>query len=156
MRSRAVAAVCGVMMAASPVMLGGCYQYTYPTSAPVPGDRVSLELNDQGRAALAEHVGPGIARVEGWLTSVEDSAYTLRVERTIGVTGATVPWNGELAVIGKGFVGVTRDKQFSMSRTIALTGALAAGFVMVATRGFGLASGFGGDSNSNGGGTNAN
>ncbi len=112
-----------------------CYAYTPAPTAPAPGARLALDLNDLGRYQLGEHVGPGVARIDGWLVSFSDSQYTLRVERTIGLTGATVTWNGEQVSVSTGYVGLVREKRFSPGRTIVLAGAVTAGFVaFIATR----------------------
>jgi hypothetical protein len=120
----------------APAALGGCYIYSYAPTMPVPGSRLALDLNDLGRLQLAEHVGPGIARIDGWVVSCNDSEYTLRAERTIGLTGGTTPWNGEQVVVRKSWVGIAREKKFSPQRTAVLATTVTAGFVaFLATRG---------------------
>lgn len=117
------------MSSVAPAALVGCYTYTYVASMPAPGARVALDLTDVGRVQLADHIGPEVLRIEGWLVSTSDSEFTLRVERTIGIRGGTVPWNGEQVTIRTSYVGLERVKQFSAQRTVVLAGAVAAGFV---------------------------
>jgi hypothetical protein len=95
-----------------------------------------LDLNDVGRVQLADHIGPGVARIDGWVISCSDSEYTLRAERTIGLTGGTTPWNGEQVVVQKAWVGIAREKRFSAQRTVVLATTVTAGFVaFLASRG---------------------
>ena len=125
-----------LLLCLAPAALGGCYTYAIAPTAPAPGVRLALDLNDLGRQQLAEHVGPGIARIDGWVVSFADSEYTLRVERTINVAGGTVPWSGEQVIVRTAWVGQAREKRFSKQRTIAAAGLVAVGVVgFLATRG---------------------
>jgi hypothetical protein len=125
-----------MLLCLAPAALGGCYTYAYAPSTPAPGMRLALDLNDLGRLQMAEHVGPSVARIDGWVISCSDSAYTLRAERTIGLTGGTTPWNGEEVVVLKSWVGIAREKRFSPQRTVVLATTVTAGFVaFLATRG---------------------
>jgi hypothetical protein len=120
----------------APAALTGCYTYSSVASAPVPGMRLALDLNDLGRVQLANHVGPEVARIDGWLVSFADSVYTLRVERTIGLKGGTTPWSGEQVQVNAGWVGLSREKRFSAPRTVVLAGAMTVAFVgFLASRG---------------------
>jgi hypothetical protein len=109
--------------------LTGCYTYTSIASAPAPGTRMALDLTDLGRVQLADHVGPEVARVEGWLVSLTDSVYTLRVERTISTRGGATPWSGEQVRVNTAWVGLSREKRFSAPRTVILAGSVTAAFV---------------------------
>lgn len=134
--------------------LAGCYSYRLVPTTPAPGVELSLELNDLGRYQLGDHLGQGVARIEGLLVSLVDSQYTLRAERTIGLAGNTMPWNGEQVTVSTAYVSLARERRFSPSRTIVLAGVFAAGFAVVAGQSL-LGSGFGsGDQKS--GGTSAN
>lgn len=131
-----------ILMCLAPALLAGCYTYTRAPAVLEPGARVSLEINDLGRMQLAEHVGPSVVRIDGWLVSSDDSVYTLRVEKTTNLRGGTVPWSGEQTTIRKAWIDELRLKQFSASRTIIASTALAAGMVgFIATKGFGLSVG---------------
>jgi hypothetical protein len=145
-----------LLLCLAPAALGGCYTYAYAPTTPAPGVRLALDLNDLGRYQMAEHVGPGIARVDGWVISCNDSEYTLRAERTIGVTGGTTPWNGEQVVVRKSWVGIAREKHFSPQRTAVLATTVTAGFVVfLATRGLlGIGNGSPDTPGGTGGGTN--
>jgi hypothetical protein len=125
-----------LLLCLAPAALGGCYTYAYAPTTPVPGSRLALDLNDLGRLQMADHVGPGVARIDGWVITCSDSAYTLRAERTIGIAGGTTPWNGEQVVVLKSWVSIAREKKFSPQRTAVLATTVTAGFVaFLATRG---------------------
>jgi hypothetical protein len=120
----------------APAVLGGCYTYSYAPTAPAPGVRLALDLNDLGRVQMASHVGPAVARIDGWLVSSNDSEYTLRAERTIGLAGGTTPWSGEQVIVLRAWVGLAREKRFSPQRTAVVATTVTAGFVaFLAARG---------------------
>lgn len=120
--SRAVASL-------APVALMGCYTYTYTPVTPVPGTRLSLALNDAGRANLVNNIGPEVASVEGELVSTADSQYLLNVDRTIGFRGQQNRWNGEPVTVRYGYVGMVRERKFSPQRTAVAVAAVTAGVV---------------------------
>ena len=107
----------------------GCYSYSYVSSQPAPGSRVALDLTDAGRVQLADHIGREVLRIEGWLVSSADSQYVLRVERTVGLWGNTVPWSGEQTSIPAEYVALQRVKKFSAPRTAVLAGGFTAGVI---------------------------
>lgn len=117
------------MLCVAPVALAGCYTYGYPGSRPAPGARVALDLTDVGRVTLADHIGRDVLRIEGWLVSSADSQYVLRVERTVGITGNTMPWAGEPATIPASYVALEREKKFSPQRTVVLAGSMTVGVI---------------------------
>src|SRR5713101_2238433 len=94
MKGWVLAARC--LLCLTPVALAGCYTYSYVASGPAPGARVALDLTDVCRVQLSNRIGSEVLTIEGWLVSTADSQVTLRVERTIGIRGGTVPWAGEL------------------------------------------------------------
>src|SRR5581483_455073 len=56
----------------------GCYEYRpYETAGPQLGDRVALELSDQGRASLGSVLGPGVLQIEGALLEATPQQYVL-------------------------------------------------------------------------------
>lgn len=131
----------------APVALMGCYTYTYTPVTPAPGTRLSLALNDIGRASLLNNVGPEVASVEGELVSTADSQYVLRVNRTIGFRGQENRWSGESVTVRFGYVGMVRERRFSPQRTAVAAAGLTAGVLaFVATRTL-----LGGSSGGNGG-----
>lgn len=120
-----------------PAATGGCYAYTYAPSTPAPGRTIAVDLNDRGRVALEQNVGPSIYTVEGVLESATDSALQLRVQRTIGLRGQSQRWSGESVTIRREFTGLLRERQFSTGRTVALAGSVAVGVgAFIAAGGF--------------------
>jgi hypothetical protein len=86
---------------------------------------VLLELNDRGRVALGNSIGPTGGIVEGTVQSNSDSAYSLLVNRVEYLNGQWNAWNGEPLVVPKEFVGNARERTFSASRSWLAAGAVA-------------------------------
>jgi hypothetical protein len=131
------------LIVAAPVVLMGCYSYSWSATAPAPGQRLAIQLTDAGRVSLAGHIGNEVDRVDGWLMSLQDSAYTLQVEQTTNLRGGTTPWNRETVRIPTAFAARVMEKRFSAPRTAVLAGTVTAGIVgFLASRGLlGSASG---------------
>ena len=114
----------------------GCYAYTPLESAPPSGSIVSFQLNDPGRVALGQSLGPSVEKIEGAVESATDSSYVLRMQSVTFVNGQTSNWTGERVVVGKQFVMNSRERQFSSSRTtLAVVGGAAAVAAFIVTRG---------------------
>jgi hypothetical protein len=125
--------------------LGGCYSYTPLASAPEPGVRVALDLNDRGRAALEQHVGPEVRTVEGVVREATDSTYLLSMVETRDLSGGQTRWAGESVVISPTHVRTARERRYSQGRTVALGVALASAAVVFMTSRNLLGGGSGGD-----------
>lgn len=111
------------------VLLSGCYTYAYmPRDVPVPGQIVALDLNDRGRLDLEQRIGPEIARVEGQVADATDTAFTLRVSRTVGLYGGMSRWNGEAVTFRASQVRMMRERRFSTGRTVLLASSIAVAF----------------------------
>ncbi len=132
-RRRAVGLVLGAVL----VVNVGCYTYSpLIDTRPLPGQQVSLELSDQGRAALGGQLGPGVLRVEGTLESVQNDQYTVSVSRVATISGGTANWGGEHVTIPVNDVASAGLRTLSRGRTALLAGAIAVGVgAFVATRG---------------------
>lgn len=118
------------------LMLSGCYVYTPLYSAPSPGTRVSMDLNDRGRAALEQNVGPEILSVEGVISSISDSVLVVSMERARSLRGVSTNWTGEPVTFRSEYVRSMRERRYSGARTIALVSALASSTALfIATRG---------------------
>lgn len=104
--------------------LQGCYVNT-PLERPSPdtGDVVVLQISDQGRVALAERLGAGVARVQGRVQSTTDERLSLRVASVGYLSGETNRWSGESVSIDRAFVGTTQLRRLSRSRTWTAVGA---------------------------------
>ena len=113
-----------------------CYEYTPAPAAPGPGTSLLLELNDRGRVGLGDSIGPSGQLVEGTVTALSDSAFSLRVVRVGYMNGQSNKWNGEPLMVAKDFVGNATVRRFSRTRTWLAASAvsLAAG-AFIATRG---------------------
>lgn len=104
-----------------------CYRYVPLSSAPDPGTVVRLELNDQGRAELADSIGPSANRIEGKVRSAANGAYELDVSSVWYFTGRMQRWSGESLRIPASYVGQLREKRFDRKRTFTVgAGAVAA------------------------------
>ena len=131
-------------------VLAGCYTYVPLESSMPAGTVVSLTLNDRGRAAMGDSLGPSVRTVEGGLHLETDSTYELRVTRVDHLNGLVNIWTGEAFTIPKQFATAARERRLSRTRSLAVGIAGAAGVAMFVTRGFGV---FGGheSSSENGG-----
>lgn len=129
--------------------LAGCYQTMPLYTVPDPGTRVVLELNDRGRVALEQNVGPEVASVEGVVSQVVDSTLVLSVIRTRGLYGSEVRWGGESVVFRPEYLRAMGERRYSRARTFALASAVASGtLAFMATRS--LLGGGNGDNSSTG------
>jgi hypothetical protein len=101
--------------------------------APAPGSEVSLGLNDQGRIALQQSVGPAARTIEGRLSSRTDSLFVVNVNSVSYFNGLSNKWSGEPVNVGASFVQEARLRQFSRGRTalaVAIASAAVLGFAM--------------------------
>lgn len=118
----------GLVLAAVMLVNVGCYTYQPLIDArPQPGQQVSLELSDQGRAALGGQLGPGVLRVEGTLESVQNEQYTVSVSRIATISGGSANWGGERVNIPVNDVSQAGLRAFSRGRTALLAGVLIVG-----------------------------
>lgn len=115
----------------------GCYTY-HPLNgvAPQPGERVSLQLTDQGRVALGDQLGPGVLVVEGTLQSMENGQYVLGVSRVATISGGTANWGGERIRVPAADVAQSGIRTLSTARSALLAGAVVVGLgVLFLTQG---------------------
>ena len=121
------------LLLASVTALGGCYTYVPVVSAPAPGASLVLDLNDRGRVALGDSIGPSAATVTGVVQAASDSQYVLRVSSVHYLNGQSNQWSGEPLALRADLVGRARQKNYSRSRTWALglgAAALLVGFLL--------------------------
>ena len=139
-------------LAPAVALAGGCYVYTplNPTQ-PEPGARLALDLNDEGRVAMATSVGPEVARVEGALVGSSGTEYVIQVSDVLGLGGTRTRWSGETVSVRQEHVKRIRERRFSGTRTAVVVGGAVAALVGVVL-GVDLLGAGGGDSNSRGGG----
>lgn len=103
-----------------------CYANVPLSSAPATGTPVVLEVNDRGRLALSESMGPSVGEIEGVLTSRTDSAYVVHVASVEYLNGNRTKWNGEAITVRADLVNRAAERRLSRSRT-ALVAIVAAG-----------------------------
>jgi hypothetical protein len=113
----------------------GCYVYPPVVTTPSPGVELRLDLNDRGRVALGNLIGPSAVNVEGVLQSPPDTAYVLDVTSVTYLRGQTNKWSGEPVRVSKEFVANTTQRTLSKSRTWLTATAMVAGVaVLIASR----------------------
>jgi hypothetical protein len=102
-----------------------CYSYVPVdlTASPVVGERVALQISDQGRVGLSERLGPGVLRIEGTLTRTQEQDVSLNVFR-VAQMGQTQPsrWSGESVTIPRSFIGGVQERKFNRGRTAVALG----------------------------------
>ena len=130
--SRRFRAAVVAVAAAWSILLQGCYR-SLPLRqgvAPETG-RVELVLNDQGRAALSERLGPMVEKVEGEMLSQTADSYTVSVVRISQLNGGTALWNGERVTIPMSQLLGYQVRQLDKLRTIGLAAAVTVAMVVL-------------------------
>lgn len=131
-RARRAASV--ALLGALSLTSAACYRYV-PLEAgsqagPQAGTIVELQLNDRGRAALADSIGPAADRIEGTLRSASGGAYQLSVSSVRYFGGTMNKWSGESLRVPMEFVGRSRERRFDRKRTWAVGAGAAAALVL--------------------------
>lgn len=109
------------------LMSAACYTYTPLASAPAPGMEVKFELNDQGRAALADSIGPGSRSVLGRVRTATASGYDVAMGSVENIDGLVQHWSGELMHIRTEYVARSQERRLDSKRSwMAGLGAAAA------------------------------
>ena len=130
------AAVPALVLAAS--VLNACYVNVPVTREPVGGAVVALQLNDRGRVAMENVLGPSVDRVEGAVVRGTADEYVLSVSTVATLDGNSSKWTGEQVTLRREFVRLESERRFSRGRTLAAVtaSALAIGaFVLTRTLG---------------------
>lgn len=124
------------------LQLGGCFRYV-PVATAQPGSLVTVSINDRGRVALAESIGPGVRELTGQLRENDDDRVVLAL-RTVTFMDVNVPvvMERERVEIPREYMFQLRERQLSRSRSI-LAGVLVAAGIVAAS--FIAIAGFGGD-----------
>jgi hypothetical protein len=115
-----------------------CYSYVPVQTAPV-GSRVAVEINDDGRVALREQLGPGVVRLEGRVSAVEGGALVVQASSVTQIRGRPTPIDSVRVRVSQGYVERVDERRLARGRTWVLIG----GAVAVVAA-FLLANGFGG------------
>lgn len=118
----------GVALASVLLFNVGCYTYQpLAGTQPQPGQRVSFELTDAGRAALVDQLGQGVVTVDGTLQEITGGQYVLGVSQITTINAGTAHWGGERVRIPIADVAHAGTKALSRSRTAVLIGAVVVG-----------------------------
>jgi len=120
----------------SALLSTACYTYQpLVVAEPAPGTAVSLVLNDQGRVAVADSVGPGILRVDGTLVRSSNDAWVVAVSDIVGIDGRMAKWSGETVGFQRSYVALPQERRFSKRKTILLVSGLTVALgTFIATR----------------------
>jgi len=114
-------------------LCGACYQYTaFQPSPSTVGKAVRVQLTDQGTTHLAAMVGPGADYVDGNLTAMSDSSFTLSLTALGRRNGTEEGWKGEAVTVGHADVESIELRSASASKSAALTAALVGGAALIA------------------------
>ena len=85
-------------------LLSACYQYVPVQSAPAVGSQVALEINDDGRVALREQLGPGVVRLEGRLSAVDSDGMLVETSSVTQIRGRPIPVDSVRVRVSQGHV----------------------------------------------------
>jgi hypothetical protein len=100
-------------------------------AGPEPGALMAMEVNDLGRLALGGQMGPEISQIEGRLISKSDEQYEIAVRSVKLIRGGDQIWSGEKVTIKREYISQTFERQFSASRTVALSAVFVVGVYAV-------------------------
>src|ERR687886_1135471 len=78
------------------LVLSGCYVTVPVTQSTLqPGDRVRVQLTEQGADDLARYLGPNVSTVDGRLLQTSDGVLALSVSTVAMRSGVEQFWKGE-------------------------------------------------------------
>lgn len=112
--------------------LSGCYTQAPVSGTPSPGTTLVVDLNDRGRLALGDSIGPSASRIQGVVASSSDSSYVLNVQSVVYLNGQTNHWSGEPLALRTDLIGHASERQYSRKRTWALGLGIAAAVITFA------------------------
>ena len=98
-----------------------CYSTRPLLGVPDPGTQVVAVMNDRGRVAMSDSLGPNVDRVEG--TAVDrrgDSSVVLSLSRVRYINGNETRWNGERLRFDVASLRGFQERRFSRARTTGL------------------------------------
>lgn len=121
------------VLAAMAVFNAGCYQLVPLESAPRPGIDVVLELNDRGRAELADSIGPAADRIEGRLRSASDGVYQMDVRAVRYLKEPEQVWSGERLRVPMPYVAKGSERRLDKRKSWLLGVASAAALTLAIT-----------------------
>jgi hypothetical protein len=102
-----------------------CYNVSQTmTPQPDPGAEFTLELNDQGRVAVARTLGLEVKDVSGRLVSQTPGEFVLAVHEVTYFKTDAIQMQGDEVTISRDQVRSVTEKRFSLGRTAILTAAI--------------------------------
>jgi hypothetical protein len=114
-----------------------CYGYVPVHGTPPVGAHVGIEVNDEGRVALRDRLGPGVLRLEGRLAGREGEEWVVDASRVTQLRGLPLPLDSMRLRLSQRFVERMDERRLSRTRTWMLVGGAAS---VVAA--FGVTKGF--------------
>jgi hypothetical protein len=130
---RRIAAFVAVLQVCS-----ACYTYApVRGSALHVGAQVSVDVNDDGRIALRDRLGPGVLRFEGKVAAVEGDDLVVDASRVTQLRGLPLPLDSVRLRVSQRHVEQVRERRLNRKRTYLVAGTVAA---IVAA--FGISKGF--------------
>jgi hypothetical protein len=108
----------------------GCYTYVpVESTTPPMGRTVAFEISDQGRASIADRMGPGITSIEGRLLGTEGDQLVISVFGVETIRNGRSSWSGETVRLNRAFVSRVRERQLSKTKTWLVSAAVTAAVV---------------------------
>jgi hypothetical protein len=101
------------------------------TGAPPVAERVQFVLNDQGRVALSNKLGPAVEKAEGQVVAVDGSSFDINVFRVGQIGGGSVMWNGERVSISRDQVLGYQVRRLDKGRTALVAASVTVGLLLV-------------------------
>jgi hypothetical protein len=117
------------------VEMAACYELVPVRGAsPALGTRIALDVNDAGRVALGNSMGPSVDRVEGTLIDQSNGEYLLGVTSVALLRGGVQPWKGEHVVVKPEFVSNVYERRLDPIRTGLAAAIFGGGIAYIAAR----------------------
>jgi hypothetical protein len=99
----------------------GCYEYVPLASAtPAVGQNVSVEITDAGRVQLSDRFGSGLTEIEGRIQAAQADQFIMNVYKVSHIGGESALWTGETVRLQRSYVGITKGRELSRTRTTLL------------------------------------
>lgn len=122
----------GALLAAWSLLLQGCYESTpLEQGTPPATQRVELVLNDKGRVAVQDKLGPRVDKVEGMVVSESESSYTMSVYHVSQLSGVGSTFSGQQVAIDKDGTTGFQLRRINKTRTVLLAGGVVVGVVAI-------------------------
>lgn len=97
----------------------GCYSYTgVQPSADLAGQRIAFRITDEGRVAVRDRLGPGVAKVDGRVVAQDAAGWTLKVFGLTTIDGGRSTWTGETVQLARTSVDQTTARRLDRGRSL--------------------------------------